>query len=288
MKKSESIIIVGLFLMVPLLFSCGKEKMHNPKNDLMDFEVFQSFGDLHNDFMTNIQSEFNPIDEIKSTNDRLEYVNSIHIGFVEKCALSDIDRKILEQEFQRAKYLYNVNSVLELVNKETLIKSEKETQTLYSILDTALNYQIINKFESSILLELIDLSNLCFNGLISQGELGNSIKQLKEDWLAAEYDSNSNYGYISGYAIAISLSSLEWWEKNAEGQELMTKEIKLIPAWVAADAVGALWGAASGAIGSYLVNGEVNWGSVGFGALSGAVAGSTGVVGKVAKWISKL
>ena len=54
------------------------------------------------------------------------------------------------------------------------------------------------------------------------------------------------------------------------------------------DAVGAIWGATSGAIGSYMINGEVKWGSVGFGALSGAVAGSTGVVGKVAKWITKV
>lgn len=102
------------------------------------------------------------------------------------------------------------------------------------------------------------------------------------------YLADDGSGYVSGYAIAISIASMEWWEENPDAAMMDLKGTSvLVPAWAVADVVGAIWGATSGAIGSYLMNGEVKWGAVGFGALSGAVAGSTGVVGKVAKWISK-
>ncbi len=54
------------------------------------------------------------------------------------------------------------------------------------------------------------------------------------------------------------------------------------------DVVGAVIGGVSGGIGSAVVGGHWNWGSVAWGAGVGAITGSTGVVGKVAKWIVSL
>lgn len=133
-----------------------------------------------------------------------------------------------------------------------------------------------------------DMAGLCLAGSVSEDELWTFVYKMRRDWTQMQYQTDSNAGYISGYVIAIALSSIDWWELNPECRTLMSKSTTLIPARVAADAIGAIWGATSAAIGSYVVNGEVRWGSVGYGVLSGAVAGSTGVVGKVAKWVSKV
>lgn len=63
---------------------------------------------------------------------------------------------------------------------------------------------------------------------------------------------------------------------------------RAVPAFVGADIAGAVIGACSSGIGSYVTSDSVNWKSVAWCAASGAVIGSTGVVGKVGKWISKL
>lgn len=93
-----------------------------------------------------------------------------------------------------------------------------------------------------------------------------------------------------GTILAISMASLEWWGQNSDAlDDLASKNNAanraLIAPWVAADLVGATWGGATGAIASYAGTGEVNWTAVGVGALSGAVSGSTGAIGKIAKWL---
>ena len=46
--------------------------------------------------------------------------------------------------------------------------------------------------------------------------------------------------------------------------------------------------AASSCVGSYAISGTINWSGVAWSAASGAICGSTGVVGKVGRWICKL
>lgn len=88
--------------------------------------------------------------------------------------------------------------------------------------------------------------------------------------------------------LAISIASIEWWEENPDAFADNTKSTKALPVWAAADVVGGVLGAGMSAAAQYGVNGDVNWEIVGYSALGGAVAGSTGIVGKAAKWISGL
>lgn len=88
-------------------------------------------------------------------------------------------------------------------------------------------------------------------------------------------------GALGGVVLSVSKSSLEYWKEEQPAQT------KAVQAFVGADIAGAVMGAANGAIGSYVVSGSVNWGSVGWGAATGAIIGSTGVVGKLGKWINK-
>ena len=54
------------------------------------------------------------------------------------------------------------------------------------------------------------------------------------------------------------------------------------------DAAGALVSAGAVALNNYINNGSISWSAVGTGAVIGAVTGSTGIVGKVGKWIASL
>jgi len=69
---------------------------------------------------------------------------------------------------------------------------------------------------------------------------------------------------------------------------IIKKNTKALPAWAAADVVGAGYSAVVAGIGSYSTTGEVNWGEVRIAAVGGAVAGSTGIIGKAGKWLSGL
>ena len=62
---------------------------------------------------------------------------------------------------------------------------------------------------------------------------------------------------------------------------------RALPVFVGADIAGAVIGACSSGLGSYFMSGKVDWRSVGWSAASGAITGSTGVVGKIGRWLSR-
>ena len=92
------------------------------------------------------------------------------------------------------------------------------------------------------------------------------------------------------YTLAISISSLQWWEDHALTgvSENANGRVMALPAWAALDIGGALVSGAIAASGQYTLTGEVNWEVVGWSATGGAVSSSTGVVGKIGKWIGGL
>ena len=124
-------------------------------------------------------------------------------------------------------------------------------------------------------------------GLLAKGKII-EIQELIEEFNHIGYNVDSGEGEMVATVLAISIASIEWWEENPDAFTDNLKSTEALPAWAAADVVGAAWGAATGAIGSYAGTGEVNWTAVGVGAVSGAVAGSTGIIGKAGKWLSKL
>lgn len=63
---------------------------------------------------------------------------------------------------------------------------------------------------------------------------------------------------------------------------------KVLPVFVGVDIAGAIIDACVSGVGSYVTASDFNWKSVAWGAASSAIVGSTGIVGKVGKWISKL
>ena len=65
------------------------------------------------------------------------------------------------------------------------------------------------------------------------------------------------------------------------------KQTRAVPAFVGADIAGAVWSVCLGCAGAKVTGGNITWKSVAWSAASGAVTGSTGIVGKVGKWLTK-
>ena len=90
-------------------------------------------------------------------------------------------------------------------------------------------------------------------------------------------------GSLSGTVLSLSKSSLEYW--NSE-ENLV--ETKAVPVFVGADIAGAIIGACTTTAGQLVITGDINAKGILWGAGSSAIVSSTGIVGKIAKWISKL
>ncbi|MDX9928148.1 MAG: hypothetical protein RBT28_12370 [Bacteroidales bacterium] len=272
------------------LLSCDNRQIEGPDTNLLKFDYFEKIGVLHNDFLTNVKENFQLDNSLNTLDERIDYINKFQNEFLECLELSDSDMKIMSQELELSKGLVDIDVTKKLVLTNHALLKEGDEASVYTLIDQAEAYNIVDQFEYSTLTQLSDLARMGYEGTISEYQFARELQKMKNDWISMGYLVNENCGYISGCAIAISIASIEWWNENPDaGIVVIDKESNvLVPVWAVSDAVGAFWGATSGAIGSYMINGEVKWGSVGFGALSGAVAGSTGVVGKVAKWITKV
>lgn len=288
MKKS--INLLGLLSVGSILamLSCDQRHNEDPSDNLLEFAYFEKIGLLHNEFLTNVRNNLQLDDNLNSLEERIDYINDFQNDFLETLTVSDIEKQQITHELEQYKGLVDVDVTRSLVGAGRGSIKEGDTISVFTLIEVAENKNILDTFELRTLTQLSELAKMGFDGTLTDYQFVRALQKMKNEWISMGYLIDENYGYVSGYAIAISIASMEWWELNPDAGMLESKGSNvLIPAWAVADAVGAVWGATSGAIGSYVINGEIKWGSVGFGALSGAVAGSTGVVGKVAKWISK-
>lgn len=145
---------------------------------------------------------------------------------------------------------------------------------------------LISNFGYKLLISYSNDIKANYESILSDSELKSKTIQYISDFENHGYSVDSGEGEMIGNILAISIASIEWWEENPDAFEFDNENGRvMIAPWAAADIVGAAWGGTTGAIGSYAGTGEVNWTAVGVGALSGAIAGSTGAVGKIAKWL---
>ncbi len=179
--------------------------------------------------------------------------------------------------------------------------------TFSSLLTNSLNQRIIDNYEFSSLVEIKKLVDDNGKGMNKTSEILEQLIIKKNQFDAKKYPTSNNAGHVLAITLAISIKSMEWWiehedfmtyqgtseeyflVKNGPNGDIEFKKNSsvVVAPWVAADVAGAVVGAAGGAISSYAGTGSVNWTSVGVSAVFGAVTGSTGVVGRLAKLIKK-
>lgn len=284
--------LIGIFLV-----ACNKEGIINPQSNLqkLKFESFEKYGQIHNDFLTNVKDNFQINEDINSGEEALNYVNKFQQNFLSTISLEKEDKTMLSKSLEQTKELivYDYAYLKMFSSSEKTRKSSSlEEMSLFELIEDCKNKELIDEFEYVSLLELGEKVKESYEGIISDNELKTFVLQLKNEWIEKGYTIDSKNGRIMVYTIAISLASLQWWEENPEGIEKskIFRATRLLPAWASADIGGAIWGGATGAIASYIASGGegVSWEAVGIGALSGAISTSTGAAAKLGKWITSL
>jgi len=269
--------------------SCKKtDEVPNSNVEKLSFESFEKYGSIHNDFLSNFKSEFDINPEITTVRDGIDYISQFNINFAMELDIDNVEKKALINSLEKHKrFLHTPEFYNELFVSS--FKSTGESTGLYfESTEQAHNLGIIDDFEFNRINLIGQKVKDNHDGLISDYELKTIILQIKDEWIAKGYSIDSDNGHALAITLAISLASLEWWEENPDAFGDNQNGTKALPAWAAADVVGAGYSAVVAGIGSYSTTGEVNWGAVGIAAGGGAVAGSTGIIGKAGKWLSGL
>lgn len=271
------------FIAIIFISGCNNETTTNLES--LKLKDFSEFGIIHNEFLTNAKSNFQEIEYISSIEEKIEYINHFNKSFIETLNLAESKKQMLKNGLNKNKQLVQTNFLTSKAfhqNQNGRINSEDAD--LFQTIETLHNDGLISAFGFELLVNFTNDVKGNYDGTLSDSQLKNNILKYITEFESHGYTFDSGEGQMIGNILSISISSIEWWEKNPDAFDYNSENgrIQFAP-WAGADLVGAAWGGATGAIGSYAGTGEVNWTAVGIGALSGAIAGSTGAVSKIAK-----
>ncbi len=146
--------------------------------------------------------------------------------------------------------------------------------TLQELVENLTKKGLVSSFYGSILTKLSDLLIKNHSGEVSDIALKDSV-----GLLVRQFDTNNHLHpqaerKVIATLLAISMSSLDFWQKHSDLAE--EPQLRIAP-WVARDIAGGLIGGAIAIGYDYFYNGEIDWLGVGIRALIGAGVGSLGV-----------
>lgn len=305
MKKTK--LILGMFLIVFSVIGNAQQ---------LTSKTYDNYGRIHNQALDNFIRVFKEVN-VENFDQAVEHINSIHANFYSTLSLSNDEKTKLISSSTKFKffvaengffnYLYSdSNSFLELssgakqsiasLNNQYGINSE--SPSLKQVVDLAFSRGLMDAYEKNKLTEINQLVYQNKTGEITIDELIQKINSIATEFDAKNYDFKGKNGHALALTLSLSTHSLSWWKTNSDvfissenigrkgGPNVEYDNSTLLAPWVAADVVGAVYGGTVGAIGSYATTGSVNWGAAGISAVGGAIAGSTGIIGKAGKWLS--
>lgn len=243
---------------------------------------------MHNDFLQNCYDNFDP-DQYPSNlsvTQKIDVVNEFNKSYLATLGLTSADLSTGNTAFDASKHLLDLNETYDKMFVNTGILSGYDG---YEMLSYLKEKGAIDEFEQDILGKIIGLCFANKAGNIDAEGLKDELIALRQSWNAQEYKKCDNTGIFSAYILSIGLNSVEWWIDHPDAYSTGER----IAPWVAADITGALWGGFMGICGQVLNQPvrpggpsiDINWGSVAWAATMGAVGSSTGLVGRLTKWI---
>lgn len=263
------------------------------------FDMFSIYGDMHNSVLG---YTLNNVDSVilstKQKDAGLDYIASIQKCGVNNLSLPSVSNSDLLDYIETYKGLYEPSVVAVLLGMDG-DELNFETSLTGRYLTTLLNSEVIDNFEYELIIRIV-------NSIDENRRHGTSIKDYmidlenaKKCWLIQydpllflpeiELDEESGGilnkrdirpGDITALILNISISSANFWME-------MPDEPDMIAPWVAADAGGAIFGAVYNIAVTIANEEEIDWESVGYSAAGGAIAGSTGIGGKIGRWLFK-
>lgn len=290
-----------LFLFAFSIFSCSKEDLssdfsENSDDSKLKLSSIVNPGEIHNDYMDLVNNSFVANESITTLDGKYNFYYDFIKEYTDSYAkIKSEDKLFFLETFKENLNLIHYDNVVGIVKNEILISNPvRETETTLSeVLITLRDEEIISENEFVKMTNLQYTLHKVYESTVSYDEFNVYIESLSED-------VNNNEYLILTPVSSIASYSNEWWNSNLP--EIYFPEpvgiinypdnqytTYAIPAVVATDIAGAIVGAAGVALNQYINNnGKITGGAVVTGAVVGAVVGSTGLVGRLGKWISRL
>ncbi|AOR27024.1 hypothetical protein FORMA_18760 [Formosa sp. Hel3_A1_48] len=314
MKNLKQIpILVTLIISLLLFTNCNNDDQSIKEDKLLQISQFKELGEIHNAFLDNTNKKFKIESEEKSLSKAINSINDFNTDYAKNVDYFKENNSQSTNIFNASKYFVISKGFEQYLfkDKEALSKrmTEKDLVTYSSYFDfsatsnrvqlkktenegaynnllfEAKNNGVIDDFEYKELISLGELIKKNFSGIVGADELRNQLDMMEKRWSNMKYTENSKAGRLTAQTIAIGRASLDFWEENEvfsrENVNGRSQKVLIAPI-IANDIAGAVVGGAIGGIKSG------SWKGAGEGALIGAVVASTGVIGRLGKWISKL
>ena len=273
-----------------VILKCG-----NGSYDAFDSKFF-NIGNLHNEHLSNSNTNFESPEKIKDYESGIKYVKEFNQNFLVKNQATYFGAQIESEEFvetisEKSKYfVYSPDFKSKLLSDDNEISLTRIESNLNKT-------DLLDANNKKIFSDLTALIKMNISSQIKSSDYENQLGEIANDWIKANENNKEAKGAdLTGSIISIGLKSCEWWNKNGEilFDNPSTKrggpnaeENYVVPV-VALDVAGALVSSCAVALNQYINTGHVTLGAVATGAVIGAVTGSTGLVGKVGKWLSSL
>lgn len=288
MKKNRITAICFIAFLSVLaftLYSCeNSDNLIEKPSEKMTVEDFNYLGEWHNEFLINAQENFNlSLAESNSESvkevalDALKQLNKSFAASSKQRFNINISQKELDKKFEENYRLADKDYLADILfdNATTRSVSAEDVVGLQTMMEEIKNSQIVSDFSYGILQDLMSSVEDNYNKLLSDYDLKQKVLLLIQKVNNHGYEKESNEGALVASILAISIHSLDFWEENPD---MLYTDGKAAP-WVAADVGGAVLGGVMAIIKS----GDAIDCLVGAG-MSAAIA-STGLAGKIGKWL---
>jgi hypothetical protein len=276
MKKQILLLLSFLFC----LTACSNKELDEP--DLSDpLEKYMWYGRLHNSFLDSADERFSPEtksrtdDSIESDSLTLEELKEFQLEQARNCGLPSEEAEILVTALEEKESYYVAenlwNDIFPNNSMSSMLVRLRQLQTA----------KYIDNTERTILRDLLTAIHQNKNDQISNYDFALKVNELSHVWSNYSRLNGEDWGVMTGVILAISKSSAEWWDNYLYDSRSASAIISL-------DVGGAITGAVLNAAIQYYQNKRVNMKTVGLHALAGAITGSTGIAGKVGRWVTSI
>ena len=292
MKAKSNIKFFVLLCLTALFLHCEKEDVNSSKLQLRKASSTCSYGDIHNDFMDMANAEFEIDTTVTSKTQAIRQLTDFYVNRTSSYTkLSSDDRNILAESIENNNDLFDAQTSINVIFDRNLVNNPWRGRSTLTVLIDDLNANaVISSNETAQIRATVTLVRDAIQGRVNLNDFEQKLTQLSAD------NVGKNYDFLNP-ALCVGESSLSWWRNTSPDlfldQQVISPsnpqyQTNALPDVVGVDIAGAIVGAAVSASIQYGVTRNVNWKIVGLTAVAGAITSSTGVIGKLGKWISNL
>lgn len=168
-----------------------------------------SIGEIHNELLTYTYTEYQPLDDLNSLEDKLTDLANFQSEYLQSFDNSSVDMNYAISHINDVKEFYLLENSMDLFLNG--IEINRNIKTLHEMNEYLLEVGAISNFDKSIVDDvLISLDNN-LNGELSNKELYNKLLVHKDNWVESQSNAINKGADFSFIILDIGINSLEWW-----------------------------------------------------------------------------